>query len=98
MKRKTTSRKGKEKARKVEKPPEKLLVTPSSSHQQDASMVGDETSHALQNSTNILGNTSPTRQDQQSAAAEDGSEYNIDGKGYIPWAVNNLSRDIYMYS
>ena len=97
MKRKTTSRKGKEKARKVEKPPEKL-VTPSSSHQQDDSMVGDETSHALQNSTNILGNTSPTRQDQQSAAAEDGSEYNIDGKGYIPWAVNNLSRDIYMYS
>ena len=97
MKRKTTSRKGKEKARKVEKPPEKL-VTPSSSHQQDASEVGDETSHALQNSTDILGNTSPTRQDQQSAAAEDGSEYNIDGKGYIPRAVNNLSRDIYMYS
>ena len=77
MKRKTTSRKGKEKACKIEKPPEKV-VTPSSSHQQDASEVGDETSHALQNSNDSENNTSPTQnklqQDQQSAAAEDGSE------------------------
>ena len=73
MKRKTTSRKGKEKARKVEKPPEKL-VTPSSSHQQDDSEVREKTSHTVQDSTDLVGNTSPTRQDQQSAAAEDGSE------------------------
>ena len=77
MKRKTTSRKGKEKARKVDKPP-------SSCRQQNASEVRDKTSHTVQDSTDLVGNTSPTQQtlqqDQQCAAAGDASEYNIDKK------------------
>ena len=84
MKRKTTSRKGKEKARKVEKPPDKVDVNPSSFRQQNASEVRDKTSHTVQDSTDLVGNTSPTQQtlqqDQQCAAAEDRSEYNIDKK------------------
>ena len=85
MKRKTTSRKGKEKARKIEKQPDKLVVNPLPSHQQNTSEVRDETPHTVQDSTDAVGNTSPTQfkqqQDQQSAAAEIGSEYNIDNEG-----------------
>ena len=79
MKRKTTSRKGKEKARKIEKPPDKVVVNPSSSHQQDAAEVREKTSRTEQNSADVLGNTSLAQQqplqDQQSTAAGDMSEY-----------------------
>ena len=79
MKRKTTSRKGKEKARKIEKPRDKVDVKPSSSHQQDASEVREKTPHTEQNSADVLGNTSLAQQqplqDQRSTAAGDMSEY-----------------------
>ena len=79
MKRKTTSRKGKEKARKVEKPPDKPVDNSSSSHQQDTSEVTEKTLHTEQNSADVLGNTSLAQQqplqDQQSTAAGDMSKY-----------------------
>ena len=99
MKRKTTSRKGKEKARKIEKPPDKVDVNPSSCCQQNASEVRDKTSHTVQDSTDLVGNTSPTQQslqqDQQCAAAGDASEYNIDKKACIPG--EDLSGDVDIY-
>ena len=79
MKRKTTSRKGKGKARKIEKPPDKVDVKPSSSHQQDDSEVREKTPHTEQNSADVLGNTSlaqqQPQQDHLSTAAGDTSEY-----------------------
>ena len=79
MKRKTTSRKGKEKACKVEKPPDKPVDNSSSSHQQDTSEVRDETPHAVQNSADVVDNTSLAQQqplqDHLSTAAGDMSEY-----------------------
>ena len=79
MKRKTFSRKGKGKARKVEKPPNKVDVTPSSSHQQDDSEVREKTPYTEQSSTDVLGNTSLAQQqplqDHQSTTAGDMSEY-----------------------
>ena len=70
MKRKIISRKGKEKAPKIEKP--------SSSQQQDDSEFRERTPHTEQNSADVLGNTSPAQQqplqDQQSTTAGDMSE------------------------
>ena len=81
MKRKTTSRKGKEKARKVEKPPDKVDVKPSSSHQQDDSEVREKTPHTEQNPADVVDNTSLAQQKplhhQQSTTAGDMSEYII---------------------
>ena len=69
-----------EKARKIEKPQDKLVVNPSSSsHRQDDSEVREKTPHAVQNSADVLGNKSPAQQqhlqDQQSTTPGDMSEY-----------------------